>query len=284
MTSPANQRIGTLPLVAFIIGTSQLAWRPSTVRVLDAVSRAAEIQGAGLMVLIEAGQPSLALRSLTGDGLVSGVLMRAQAADHGWVRELSNTLPTVMMGAHTKMPRTHVVEIENVESSATLVGAMFDAGAERLAMVSGTAQRADSHLRFEGFQLAHRLRGRSCDPSMIFPGDYTRSGGYAIADAVLDSEPDGIFAANDETARGIIERAEQRGLQIPHDLMIAGFDGSGDAPINGHDLATVQTPWDDLACTAVETLLGLVGGMDLPMERLVTPEVYLGETVRSSLT
>lgn len=270
---------GGSPLIGFVIGFDGLERRPATTALVDAVSRGAEARNAGLMLTMNAEQPSKVLRGLIGDGRIDGLLIRAQAADHQWVRELASSVPMVMIGVHRALPDVHVVEIENVESTAALVGSMFDAGCERLAMVEGAPVQVDSADRLEGFRLAHVHRGRLCDPSLIFPGDFSRRSGYEIADAVLDAQPDGIFAANDEMARGIIERAEQRGLEIPRDVMVAGFDGLSDAAVSSHDLASVCPPWDDLAAIAVETLLGIASGMDMPLERLVDPRITRGTTI-----
>lgn len=264
---------GPAPLLGFVVGLDRLSWRPSAVRLVDAVSKAAEAQNAGLLLTVDAEKPSEVLRSLIGDGQIAGVLIRAQAADQQWVRELASSVPMVMIGLHRALPDVHVVEIENVESTAALVGSMFDAGCRRLAMVAGAPGRVDSDDRLEGFRLAHVQRGWVCDSSLIFPGNFSRRGGYAIADAVLDAQPDGIFAASDETANGIIERAAERGIQVPRDVVVAGFDGTGHAAMTDVELPSVRPPWDDLAGIAVETLLGLAGGMDMPRVRLVDPQV-----------
>jgi len=184
-----------------------------------------------------------------------------------------------MVGAHHELEGLHVVEIENVESTASLVGSMIDGGCERLAMLCGPEGRVDAEHRSEGFRLAHVQRGRVADPARIFPCNFRRDDAFAIADEVLNTKPDGIFAANDEMARGILERAEQRGMRVPDDFMLAGFDGTDDASITSQDLATVRTPWDAIAGMAVETLLGLINGMDMPLERLVDPLVSVGVTV-----
>lgn len=279
MSHPGFERFGPSPLIAFVVGLEQLVWKPSTVRLLDALTQASAARGAGLMLIVDAEQPSQALRNLTSDGRVSGVLIRAQAADHGWVRELVSSVPAVMIGAHHEVRDLHVVEIENAESTASLVGSMLDAGCERLAMVTGPKGRVDAEDRIEGFRLAHVQRGLVADPALIFPGNYRREAAFELADSVIDTKPDGIFAANDEMARGLMERVAQRGLRIPDDVMIAGFDGTGDAGIASTDLATVHTPWEAIADIAIETLLGLINGMDMPMERLVDPQVSLGDTI-----
>lgn len=256
-----------------MVGLDYLSWRPAATRLIDAVSKAAEEQNVGLLITVDAEAPSEVLRRLIGSGQIAGVLIRAQAADHEWVRELASSVPVVMIGLHRLLPDVHVVEIENIESTAALVGSMFDVGCCRLAMVTGVSGRVDSEDRLEGFRLAHIQRGRVVDPSMIFPGDFSRLGGYTIADAVLDARPDGIFAASDETANGIIERATQRGIKVPEDIVVAGFDGTGDAAIGRPALPTVRPPWDELGEIAIETLVGITGGMDMPRERLVDPEV-----------
>lgn len=272
-------------MIALVLGTDHLTFKPAAVRVIDACARAANACDAGLTLVTDSAQPNDALRNFTSDGRVAGVLIRARAANRRWVRELQLAgVPTVLLGAHRSMPDVHVVEIENVESTASLVGSMLDAGASRLAMIGGPPDHLDADERTEGFRLAHIQRGRSCDPALTFDGDFSRMSGYRLADEILDLQPDGIFAANDDMALGVMERAIQRGLSIPDDLMVAGFDGIGDYAVNTLELASVHPPFDELAMIAVETLLGLIKGMDMPRERLVDPTVRLGSTIRTDLS
>lgn len=273
------RQVGGSPLLALIVGTDSLSQRPSTARLVDALSRAAEVHEAGLVMILGSDRPSEAVRNFATQGLISGVVLRAPAAEFRWVRELRASVPAVMIGAHRELQDVHVIDTESVESTASLVGSMIDAGCVRLAMVGGPADRLDASDRLEGFRLAHSVRGLAFDPSLVFQGDYLRTSGHRVAGALLDAGADGVFAANDEMARGVIERAEQRGLGVPTDLMVAGFDGDDAPATDALDLATVRQPWDGLAQTAIETLLGVAAGMDMPRIRIIDPEITLGQTI-----
>lgn len=282
---------GGSSVLGLVLGADGLERRPWMVALLQALARAADRQGQGLMTVVDSATPSQTIRNLISDGLVEGVLVRAGAVDAPWVEELVDAgLPAVLIGHHVRHPDVPTVDSENVEASAALVGAMFDAGAERVAMITGHREAMDAGRRFEGYQNAHLRRGRTIDPALTFDGDFTPEGGYRLADAVVAAGADGVFCANDDTALGLLHRLNERDVSTPEQMMVAGFDGTlADDPMALRflgprvELATARVDYDRVAEMAIESLRMLVVGMELPAERLAEPTVILGSTIRAPL-
>ena len=270
-----------------VIGSDQLADTPYQAAILQHVANEADQRDEGLMLLMESSKPSEAVRRLLADGLVDGVIVSVVALGPQWVEELLDArVPTVLIGFHPQRSDVAVVEVENLESSAELVGNMIDGGCKRVGTMTGQLARIDGVDRLAGYRLAHERRSIPVDETLIVGGDFRRKTGYELADQLLDNGVDGIFAANDEMATGIYLRAMERGLRIPEDLSLAGFDGHltrrRKLSLATHQplLTSVVQPFQELAAAAVEALLEAIANDDRPENRIITPHIFHGDTTR----
>jgi LacI family transcriptional regulator len=105
------------------------------------------------------------------------------------------------------------------------------------------------------------------DDELIVPGDFSTATGYerAIGLLSLENPPTAIFAANDQSAIGVYQAAEERGLCIPDDLSVVGFDNISEAKYLG--LTTVDQFLAEMGYVAVQMLLKLIN--DEPLEEPV---------------
>lgn len=271
---------GRASVIGLVLGSDELRLDIYAASLLQAVARAADSHDQGLMLLMDAAQPNVAVRNLLSDGLVDGVIVSAVAVGDRWVEQLLDArVPTVLVGAHPRRSDVHVVDTENVASSSAIVGRMLDAGCRRLATLTGPLDRVDASQRLEGFRLAHRERGLGVDESLIFIGDFSRSKGFDQAPAILEAGADGVFAANDEMALGVLRHVHEAGLKVPGDLMLGGFDGTSQFDPSSIELASVEQPFSALARTAVRGLVELIDGADVPLVQLVEPSQIEGATI-----
>lgn len=104
------------------------------------------------------------------------------------------------------------------------------------------------------------------DPALIARGDYTQRGGYEAARQLLSlpQPPTAIFAANDDTALGVLTAAQERGLRVPRDLSLVGFDDAPSASQIRPALTTVRQPMQQLGRSAVNMLLATLAGIEAP--------------------
>jgi LacI family transcriptional regulator len=131
-------------------------------------------------------------------------------------------------------------------------------GHRRIGFVGGPAGFRSAHERRAGFDAALTAAGVDLPDDLVAAGQYTFESGLAAAERLLDavSRPTAIFAANDEMAAGVLHAARRRGLVIPDDLSIIGFD---DTPIAAHlwpPLTTVRWPSTAMAHAAARKLIG----------------------------
>jgi LacI family transcriptional regulator len=111
----------------------------------------------------------------------------------------------------------------------------------------------------------HGYRAALEAAGITVPEGYVRSGRFRYQDGVsgtaalldLDEPPTAVFAGNDETAAGVIEAARIRGLRIPEDLSVVGFDDTQIARFASPPLTTVRQPLREMGAVALRTALRL---------------------------
>ena len=105
-----------------------------------------------------------------------------------------------------------------------------------------------------------RELGEDADLTLVASGDYSVDAGISATNRLLDRAPDidAIFAASDQMAIGAMTALRRRGLRVPEDVAVAGFDDSGAAAVAEPPLTTIRQPWDDLSSEMVRTLCELI--------------------------
>jgi LacI family transcriptional regulator len=114
----------------------------------------------------------------------------------------------------------------------------------------------------------HGYRGAMEAAGAPVPDGYARTGrfsyehGFAGGHALLDlpQPPTAVFAGSDETALGVVEAARARGLRVPEDLSVVGFDDTPVARLAAPPLTTVRQPLREMGAVAVRTALRLAAG------------------------
>ena len=157
-------------------------------------------------------------------------------------------------------------------------------GHRRIAAIGGPSSSLCSRARIDGYRSALDRAGLSFDPALVRHGDFQHEGGFVRGGELLDlaGPPTAIFAGSDQQALGVYEAARQRGLRIPQDLSVVGFD---DLPVDrwlSPPLTTVRQPLAEMGWAAADMLGTLIEGMPLPSRRLeLTTELIVRESTAS---
>ncbi|OZM84243.1 LacI family DNA-binding transcriptional regulator [Pseudonocardia sp. MH-G8] len=147
---------------------------------------------------------------------------------------------------------------------------LLELGHRRIGIITGPMRFLCSQARLAGYRVALERAGVGSDPSLIAHGDFHHASGLASAAGLLDlpEPPTAIFAANDEQGTGVYAAIQQRGLRIPHDISVVGFD---DVPMSqwvSPPLTTVRQPIAELAALAIRAALSRPGAPELPQGRM----------------
>lgn len=184
----------------------------------------------------------------------------------------------VRMGSAPLDDNDHMVASNDCEAVCAATEYLIEQGHRRIGLVAGPHGFRSARERRLGFEEALAKAGIALPRSMIADGTYTFESGLTAAERLLDlmPRPTAIFACNDEMAAGVMHAARQRGLDIPKDLSIVGFD---DTPVAAHvwpPLTTVRWP---IASMARSAALKLTAGLD-GEEIVEEPSLFLSTLIR----
>lgn len=135
-------------------------------------------------------------------------------------------------------------------------------GHRRVAVIGGPAPFWSTRARVDGYRAALSAAGITPDDTLVRYGNFSESAGHEHTHALLDlpQPPTAIFCGNDEQAMGALKAARERGLRVPTDVSLVGFDDVPVASWLSPALTTVRQPLEAMAAEAVHLLARLVGG------------------------
>jgi LacI family transcriptional regulator len=164
----------------------------------------------------------------------------------------------VRMGSAVFDDPPHMVASNDREAVRGAVGHLIEAGHRRIGLVLGPHGFRSAFERQQGYEAALGEAGIAIQRTLIAQGDYTFESGMRAAERLLDlsPRPTAVFASNDAMAAGVMHTARQRGLDIPRDLSLVGFDDTSIASQLWPPLTTVRWPIATMARAAALKLIG----------------------------
>ncbi|NUR00045.1 MAG: LacI family DNA-binding transcriptional regulator [Streptomyces sp.] len=172
-------------------------------------------------------------------------------------------LPLVVLDPlHLPDSRVHSVGATNFSGGLAATQHLLRLGHRRIAYLGGPAMAVCNQARMHGYRAAMEAEGARVPDAYVRPGEFTYETGLLGAAALLDLEepPTAIFTGNDEIALGVIEAARARGLRVPEDLSVVGFDDTDIAQMASPPLTTVRQPLREMGGAALRTALRLANG------------------------
>jgi LacI family transcriptional regulator len=134
---------------------------------------------------------------------------------------------------------------------------LLSLGHRRVAMITGPSSHQCSRDRIAGYRAALEDAGLPVDPMLIRPGGFSQTSGYEQTCTLLDftDPPTAIFAGSDAQAMGVYSALHARGLAVPADMSVVGFDDVAIASLVTPALTTVRQPLTEMGRTATRMLL-----------------------------
>jgi LacI family transcriptional regulator len=197
-------------------------------------------------------------------GGVDGVILPAPLCDSGealhGVQE--GGLPAVLVASGRPASGHSAVSINDFEASRAMTRHLLSLGHRRIAFINGHPNQTASGQRFRGFIEGMTEAGLSVGTDQMAQGYFTYRSGLDAAERLLANgfNPTAIFASNDDMAAAAMAVAHRRGLDVPGDLSVAGFDDTPLAITVWPELTTVRQPIADMAREAVRILVEQIRG------------------------
>jgi DNA-binding LacI/PurR family transcriptional regulator len=144
---------------------------------------------------------------------------------------------------------------------------LIDLGHTRIGYVAGPEYYLPTREKAAGRAGALRAAGLEDDGQVVYGQDFTVQDGRRALTRMLDSPtpPSGVICSSDLMAIGVLQEAAARGLSVPRDLSVVGFDGIEAAAWTSPPLTTVEQPIEDIAETAVNALQTLIAEPEKPL-------------------
>lgn len=240
---------------------------PAFMDVFDLFTR--ELQRRGLRPLIanlsEDGGADSALDMMLQYN-VDAVLIATSAPPEGFADSCARAgLPVVHVfgRAETAVP---VVTVDNVAGGRLVAGAMLARGLRQLAFLGGAATDSSSIDRAAGF--SQGLAAAGLQPLAVdFAGDYSHEHGRRGMHALLDRHrPQAVFCGDDILALGALDACRERGLAVPKDIGIVGFDDMPLAAWPGYRLTTIRQPMAEMVRHAIDQIAARLADADHPIQ------------------
>jgi LacI family repressor for deo operon, udp, cdd, tsx, nupC, and nupG len=228
---------------------------------LQGIEERARALGKAILIGDTAGDSELAatyarlLDSRRADGMIllNGNIPYGAAGNS---RILTRRHPIVAISERIAAAEIPTVSIDNVAACVDMMTYLAQMGHRRIAHLMGPPDNVLSHERLEGYRKGVEKNGCDIWPDAVRAGGFTIPAGRGAMARLLDERdpPTAVFAANDESAIGAIIEAKARGLNVPRDITIVGFDDIEFAQSYDPPLTTIYQPRREMGRKAMDIL------------------------------
>lgn len=206
-----------------------------------------------------------------------GVMLLPPLSERDDLAELCRNLgcTVVRMGSARLDDDEHLVASNDRQAVREAVAWLAELGHTRIGFIAGPEGFRSAEEREQGFLEGLADAGLDPDPAIMARGTYRFESGKAAGAKLLSAQvpPTAVFSSNDEMAAGVLHAARERGLSVPEDLSIIGFDDTATAAHIWPPLTTVRWPIRTMAATAAAKLIR-------PAAAATEPSFFLSDLIR----
>ncbi|GAB3264693.1 LacI family DNA-binding transcriptional regulator [Chitinimonas naiadis] len=215
---------------------------------------------------------------------VDGIVILSGSLSDKRINEFAMRLPIVATGRRIDAGNARGIALNQLDGARMATEYLLEQGHRQIAFIAGPPDHDDARARLAGYRAALDVAGIHFDPNLVAQGNFLESGGLLALNDLLETRQrfTAIFCANDQTAYGARLALYRRGIRVPDDISIVGFD---DLPYSNYTtppLTTVKQPIYEVGKRAVQAVLQMVN--DEPA--LIMPptlELVVRESVKRML-
>lgn len=214
-----------------------------------------------LNLFIASDDPGDKTTSYLLGGNADGAIVVSHHTSDTYIDRIGTAVPVVYGGRPAReRVSDHYVDVDNVSGGRKATQYLIERGHRDIATITGPLDMPAGVDRLAGHREALAAAGFA--PGRAEDGDFTAVGGAAAMRRILDQgpAPDAIFVASDLMARGAISVLSDRGIRVPQDIAIIGFDDSPAASSGAPGLTTIRQPSLQQGELMAHTLLELLAG------------------------
>lgn len=219
-------------------------------------------------------------RSKLLDGMI---LLKTKSGDPNIPVLAEIGFPFVLVNHKRYSNAISFVDSENIRGAKLAVEYLYKAGHREIGFVAGSLDETNGKDRFKGFQDAMKEHGLPINNDWIINGDFKKDVAYQESEKILSGTalPSAIFCSDDYMAIGVMEKIKEKGLSVPADISIIGFDDIELAEYVKPALTTIRQPIYNLGRASAEVLLNLIKDQaKSPIHKLLNVELIERESVK----
>ncbi|MGF6947649.1 LacI family repressor for deo operon, udp, cdd, tsx, nupC, and nupG [Neobacillus sp. B4I6] len=203
--------------------------------------------------------------TILGQKKADGLILLTARTDQKILEDLSQDYPVVLACEYYEGSQLPTVSIDNVSSARKATEYLINLNHKRIGHICGPLSVVVGRDRCKGFHQAMAKHGLSVDPSLVQEGEFTFESGFNLMMKFLSLEepPTAIFVGNDEMAMGAVKAAKSKGVRVPEDLSVVGFDDIKFASIFEPALTTIAQPTFVMGQKAMHLLLRIINNEEL---------------------
>ncbi|GAB3440912.1 LacI family transcriptional regulator [Massilia solisilvae] len=240
------------------------------------------LQGAGYAPLIVSGhwraQEEAERMELLIARRVDGVVILSGRLKDSQILKLSNRVPIVAFGRQLEGKHAYGFSLDNYKAACDAVEYLIMQGHRNIAFIAGPPDHEDAQARLKGYRDTLAKHKIPRNPRLIEAGDFLETGGLLAVERLLESGErfTAIFAGNDLTAYGARLALYRRGIRVPEDISIVGFDDLHSSMCTTPPLTTVRQPLFEVGRCLGQAILAMIRhekpDIDLPQLSLEVRE------------
>jgi DNA-binding LacI/PurR family transcriptional regulator len=235
------------------------------------IAEALAQRNAGMMLWLANLPKEQTLERILGMRLFDGLIVTADILDDPLVDGLvRSSLPTVLVGHRHKDHSASYVDIDNERAAEQVTDHLISLGRRRIGHISGRRGGVSAEERLTGYLRAMERAHLPAD-DLVAEGDYLTRSGELGAERLLEAGADAIFCASDAMAFGALRELKRRGVRVPDDVAVAGFDDLPEAAECDPPLTTMRQDTGQLGAEAAGALFRLLNDPSASPQRVILP-------------
>lgn len=219
------------------------------------------------------GKRTLDYLNLLREKQVEGILFASEHLKNDYYEAiLAMDIPVLAVDAHSDYETIPFIKVNDEEAAYAASSYLIQKGHHNIGMISGTKDDPISGApRVKGFLKALAEHDILPEPNLIEYGDFGFKSGYEAMERLIQKNPylTAVFAASDEMALGIFSYCYKKGISIPADLSVIGYDDTQVAEMSTPPLTTIHQPIEEMGVDAAASLIKLINNE--PVESKYVP-------------
>lgn len=188
--------------------------------------------------------------------ILGGVMPDAQ------LRQVADRVPLVALGRSLPDLAGQCMRMDNRRGAYLATNYLIELGHRAVAHIAGIPRHRDAQDRLEGYRAALEDARIDFDPDLVLEGDFLEHSGFLAATRLVEGRKlfTAVFAANDQMAYGARLALHRKGLRVPEDISLVGFDDLAGSLYTSPPLTTVRQPVHDMGLAAAQCVLRMLAG------------------------